>query len=855
MRSLTPVLETKLYVPRPRAGWVSRPRLRERLGTGSTLTLISAPAGFGKTTLLAAAAENRSVAWLSLDAGDNDPATFWTYVVAALRTVAPEVGALPESSRPVPVASMLTPLLNDLGALGRDIVLVLDDYHHIDAREIQDGMAFLLDRVPPNLRVVIAGRADPLLPLARLRARGELVEIRAADLRFTPAEAATYLNEMMGLQLTARDVAALDERTEGWIAALQLAALSMQGRDDVTAFIDGFAGTDRFVVDYLVEEVVARQPSDIQSFLLQTSVLDRLSGSLCDALTGQVDGKAALAALERGNLFLVPLDDRRQWYRYHHLFADVMHARLLDAQPDQVPLLHRRASAWYEQYGDLPAAIHHALAARDFEHAADLMELAIPAMRRDRQEATMIGWLERLPDELVRGRPRLSVDFAGALLSIGAVDSVESRLQDASHDPQLGGWIAIYRAGLALMRADNAATVTYGRQALDLLPDDDQLGHGAATGLLGLASWAQGDLEAAHTAYTDCMTSLIRVRFLSDALGCAVTLADIAITQGRLREAMRIYQRGLELGKDGPVLRGTADMYVGLSALHRERNELPMALELLQRGKLLGDAMGMPRNPYRSRVAMARIREAEGDLAGAADLLDEAEHLYFGDFAPEVRPISAMKARVWIRQGKVDDGLDWARSRGLPTDLDYLHEFEHITLARALLAQGSLDEALGLLEGLLREAETGGRMGSLIEILVLQALALDLPAGLVPLERALALASPEGYVRVFVDEGPAMLRLLKAAAKQGIAVGQLVSLLTGSTAPSQGLPDALSERELEVLRLLGSELAGPDIARELTVSLNTLRTHTKSIYLKLGVNSRRAAVRRAAELGLLTHSR
>ncbi|MEI8411946.1 MULTISPECIES: hypothetical protein [unclassified Kribbella] len=310
------MLETKLYVPRPRAGLVSRPRLSERLGKGAKLTLVSAPAGFGKTTVLAAAAENRSVAWLSLDASDNDPATFWTYVVAALRTVAPEIGTLPESSQPIPVGLMLTPLLNDLGAIKQEIVLVLDDYHLIDAREIQDGMAFLLDHVPPNLRLVIAGRADPLLPLARLRARGELVEIRAAELRFTPDEAATYLTERMGLQLTARDVAALEERTEGWIAALQLAALSMQGRDDVTAFIDGFAGTDRFVVDYLVEEVVQRQTPEIQSFLLQTSILGRLSGSLCDALTGQVDGKAVLAELERGNLFLVPLDDRRQWYRY-----------------------------------------------------------------------------------------------------------------------------------------------------------------------------------------------------------------------------------------------------------------------------------------------------------------------------------------------------------------------------------------------------------------------------------------------------------------------------------------------------------------------------------------------------------
>ncbi|MEI8411947.1 MULTISPECIES: LuxR C-terminal-related transcriptional regulator [unclassified Kribbella] len=496
------------------------------------------------------------------------------------------------------------------------------------------------------------------------------------------------------------------------------------------------------------------------------------------------------------------------------------------------------------------------MAASDFERAADLLELALPAMRRDRQEATMIGWLKRLPDELLRERPGLSLDYSGALLSFGSVDDAESRLQDAAQDEALGGWIAIYRAGLALMRADNATTVTQGRKALELLPDDDHLGHGAATGLLGLASWSQGDLEAAHTAYTDCMASLIRVGHLSDALGCSITLADIAITQGRLREAMRVYERALELGQDGPPLRGTADMYVGMSGLHRERNELPAALELLHRSDRLGDAMGLPQNPWRRRVAMARIREAEGDLAGAVELLDDAERRYFGDFSPEVRPVSAMRARVWIRQGKVEDALAWARDRGLPGDLVYLREFEHITLARALLAGGSLDEAVELLQGLLRDAETGGRIGSVIEILVLQALAQrgDVPAALVPLSRALTLASPEGYVRVFVDDGTAMLPLLKAAAKQGIPVGHLVSALTGAVVPSQGVPDALSERELEVLRLLGSELAGPDIARELTVSLNTLRTHTKNIYLKLGVNSRRAAVRRAGELGLLART-
>ena len=370
----TALLETKFYVPRPRRGLVPRPRLSERLerGTASKLMLVSAPAGFGKTTLLAewlagggaAPTDKRWAAWLSLDRADNDPASFWTYVIAALRTVAPGVGwsamALLRAPQPPPIETVLTMLLNDMGGMASDIVLVLDDFHVIDARDVQDGMAFLLDHLPPQLHVVIARRTDPALPLSRLRARGELVEIRAADLRFTAEEAAAYLKGMMGLQLTAQDVTALEGRTEGWIAALQLAALSMQGQEDVAGFIAGFAGDDRFVVDYLVEEVLQRQSDSVQSFLLQTSILGRLSGPLCDAVTGQDGGKHMLEALDRSNLFLVPLDDRRRWYRYHHLFADVLHARLLDAQPDEVPDLHRRASRWYEQNGELAVAIDHA---------------------------------------------------------------------------------------------------------------------------------------------------------------------------------------------------------------------------------------------------------------------------------------------------------------------------------------------------------------------------------------------------------------------------------------------------------------------------------------------------------------
>jgi LuxR family transcriptional regulator, maltose regulon positive regulatory protein len=905
------LLETKFYVPRSRRGLVPRPRLSERLdrGAASKLLLVSAPAGFGKTTLLAewlaavpaAPAGERLVAWLSLDRGDNDPASFWTYVIAALRTAASGVGesalALLQAPRSPPIETVLTALLNDLGAVAGDIVLVLDDYHVIDTRDVQDGMAFLLDHLPPRLHVVIASRADPALPLARLRARGELAEIRAAELRFIPDEAAAYLNEMMGLQLTARDVAALEGRTEGWIAALQLAALSMQGRDDVAGFIAGFAGDDRYVVDYLGEEVLQRQPARVQAFLLQTSILGRLSGPLCDAVTGQGGSKAMLEALDRGNLFLVPLDDRRRWYRYHQLFADVLHARLLDEQSGQVPDLHRRASAWYQQNGEPSEAISHALAAEDFERAADLVELAIPAMRRTRQEATARGWLEVLPDELVRVRPVLSVHFAGALLSGGELEGVDGRLRDAERwldgtagirqEPQapsaemvvvdddefrrLPGAIEVYRAALAMARGDAPGTVRHARRALDLSPADDHLCRASAAGFMGLASWASGDLEAGHLAYAECMAGLRRAGYIADTFGCAIALADIRRTQGRLGEAMRTYEQALQRASEqgGPVLRGTADMYVGMSEIHRERDDLPAATQQLLRSQELGEHNGLPQNQYRWRVAMARIREAEGDLGGALDLLNEAERLYVGDFFPNVRPVPALKARVWIAQGRLGEALGWVREQGLSVDddLSYLREFEHITLARVLLAryqaeraEASIHEATRLLERLLAAAENGGRTGRVIEILVLRALAHqtlgDIPAALACLERAVTLAEPEGYVRVFADEGAPMASLLRVLAKQGAAGSYVRRLLAAVSEIEQDSPvkqaliEPLSERELDVLRLLGTELDGPAIARELMVSLNTMRTHTKNIYAKLAVTNRRAAVRRAAELDL-----
>src|SRR5947209_1179317 len=908
----TPILATKLYLPRLRPNVVSRPRLLERLNEGlhGKLTLIAAPAGFGKTTLVSEWVEGieRPTAWLSLDEGDNDPARFLAYLVAALQTIAARIGegvlgAL-QSPQPPPTEAILMALLNEITTLPDNFVLVLDDYHMIDAKPVDIALTYLVEHLPPQMHLVIATREDPQLPLARLRAQGQLIELRAVDLRFTPSEAAEFLNQVMGLNLSAQDIAALEDRTEGWIVGLQLAALSMQGHQDVPGFIRAFAGDHRYIVDYLVEEVLQRQPEPVRSFLLQTAILDRLNGPLCDAVTGQEEGNARLEALERGNFFVVPLDNQRHWYRYHHLFAEVLSAHLMAEQPDQVSALHRRASEWYEQHGSAADAIRHALAAKDFARAADLVELAWPGMRRSRQEATLLGWLKALPDELLRCRPVLGVAYAHVLLASGEREGGEERLRDAERwldttaemrglasapaaamdvvDEEgfrrLPGTIAIARAGLALARGDVPGTVTYARCALDLAPEGGHLTRGGAAGFLGLAAWTRGDPDAPHRSYADGMASLQKAGNISDAINGAIALAAIRIAQGRLRQAMRTYERGLQLATEQgePVLRGTADMYVGMSELHREQNDLHAATQHLLRSKELGEHTGFPQNRYRWRVAMARIREAQGDLDGALDLLDEAERLYMSDFSPNVRPIAALVTRAWVAQGRVGEALDWARERGLSVSdaPHYLREFEHITLARVLLARSKSDradrsirEAMGLLERLLKAAEEGERTGSVIEILVLQALAHqmqgDIPAALVPLQQALTLAEPEGYVRTFVDEGPPMAVLLEEAAKHGDLaweagnvsnyVRQLLRAIGSAedrTPVKQVLIEPLSERELEVLRLLRTGLNGPEIARELIVSLNTMHTHTKNIYSKLGVTNRRAAVLRAEELDL-----
>jgi LuxR family maltose regulon positive regulatory protein len=878
-----PVIATKLYIPKPRPGLVTRPRLRERLrrGAESRLTLVSAPAGFGKTTLLAewldeTAGEDHSVAWLSLGPEDSEPASFWTYVVTALHTAAPGEGsgALELiASSPLPTGQLLTTLLNELAAAPGEVWLVLDDYHLADSRDVSDGLAFFLEHLPPNVHVVLSTRADPALPLSRWRARGELTEVRAADLRFTSGEAAAYLNGVAGLDLASPDVAALEERTEGWIAALQLAALSIQGREDVSGFIARFAGNDRYIVDYLVEEVLQHQPEPVRGFLSHSAVLDRLTGPLCDAVTGRDDGSHMLMALDRANLFLVALDDRREWYRYHHLFADVLRVRMLAEQPDLVPLLHQRASQWYERHDLAEEAVRHALAARDFDRAAYLMELAVPAIRRDRQETTLLGWLRALPDDVVRRSPVLSVFYGYMLMVSGDLDAVSPRLDDAERalaavpDGPAPRWaeteelstlpatIAVYRASLAQARGDVAGTAEHARHALDLAGPADHLARGGAAGFLGLAAWAQGDVPSAVETFTRAVASLHAAGAIVDALSGTVVLADMWLAAGRPSKARRLYERALRAAEahGEPVARATADLHVGISEIDREAGDLDAARRHLEAAAAIGERTSMTESRYRSFVAMGRVAEASGDLEEAITLLDKAEELFRPGFFPDVRPVAAMKARVWITRGDLSQAADWARERGVSAtdDARYLSEFDHLTLVRLLIARhrehpdtGALDQAAGLLDRLIGAAETSGRAGSVLEIRMLRALALDArghrPQALECLARALAQApEPDGYVRLFLDEGAPMRELLRDAKQR--------------PAPSaaESAAESLSDREVQVLRLLDSELSGPQIARELFVSYNTLRTHTKHIFTKLDVTSRRAAVLRARERGLM----
>lgn len=906
---LTPNLATKLYIPPPRPGAVIRRRLYERLNEGlrHKLTLISAPAGFGKTTLVSewAAGGQPPVAWLSLDTGDNVSTRFLVYLISALQTIKPNMGTgmMAELQLPQPPAieAILAVLINEIATISDDFVLVLDDYHLIGAQPVDQTLDFLLDHMPPQMHLIVATREDPQLPLARYRARGQLIELRASDLRFTSAEAAEFLNQMMGLNLSAEDITALKARTEGWIAGLQLAALSMQGRADIAGFIRAFTGSHRFVLDYLTEEVLQREPEAVRDFLLQTSILSRLSGSLCDAVTGQYAGQEMLRGLERSNLFVVPLDDQRQWYRYHHLFADVLQARVTEDQRYQVAVLHQRASVWYEQNGLLYDAIHHALAAKDFERAAGMIEMTWSAMETSFRSTAWLGWVKALPDDLVRRMPVLSVWYAYALLGGGHIEAAMSHLKDAEGWLQpadsaverpdkpsdrmvvvdveqfrsLPAIIATARAYCAQAVGDIPGAVGYASQVLELIPEDDQLRHDQANTLLGLTYWSSGDLEAASRIFADYTMRLRAAGDISHAISPTFVLADIRMALGSLREAESTLEQLLYLviRQGEPLPPDTAELYRGLSELYRERGDLKSATQHLLTSKELSARSTLVDWRRRLYLAETRLKQARGDFDGALNSLDEAERFSISTPLPPVSPIAALRARIWVKQGKLAEAFAWAHERHLSTAdrLSYLREFEHITYVRMLIARQRIErvndgvrEALKLLARLLQAAEMGGRIRSMIEILVLQALAYEAESNtssaLSSLERALTLAEPEGYTRVFVDEGQPMAHLLFSAYANNImpdftrkllVAFETESPINASKASSETLVESLTVREHEVLELMASGLSNPEIATALVIAVTTVKTHVKNIFEKLQVTNRIQAIARAKESRLL----
>ena len=891
---ISPMLATKLYIHSARPNRVPRPRLIEQLNRTKPLTLIVAPAGFGKTTLLSdwIPQSRHGVTWLSLDEDDNDPIRFWAYVVAALQKLQADLGesarALLQSPQPPPITTVLSMLINKISSCRDHFSLVLDDYHLIKTQSIHQGLTFLLDHLPEQMHIILTTRADPPLPIARLRARNQLIELRAADLRFTSEEAAVFLNKVMGLRLSVGEIMALESRTEGWAAGLQLAALSMQGREDVSEFIQAFSGSHRHVLTYLAEEVLERRPEGTLNFLLQTSILDLLCGPLCDAVNGRHDGAEVLKKLEQANLFIVPLDDNGQWFRYHHLFADVLRNRLQENHPDQIARLHLNASQWYEQAGLLGPAVQHALVAQAYDWAATLIEHAAPAMIQRSELTRLLTWLECLPEDELLARPRLALYYGWGLLLSGKIQPAAARLDaieavlakdQAENTIEVQGHIAAMRARLLRESGDLTSTIALSRQGLAQLSNQDAMLRPRIILDLTIAHYLLGEFEPALQLLTETIASGQTVQKLLSTLSAIYLKTQILRAQGALEQALQLCQEELELltRRGWQNLPAAGFLYVALGDLLRERNELITATQYLERGITLGQEGGNPYVLIAGYTWLAWLQQAQGDASGsyrsigtALDLVQEKQVSRFWPL-----PIAACyRARLWIAQGNLAAAGHWAQTSGLklgdPT-ITYLYEAEYLTLARLLIAQCDLETAEKLLSALYRAAAPAGRNGSLIEILILQALTLAAQEkseeASDALERALSLAQPEGYVRVFVDEGAAMRALISVfRSKQGnhplrVYTEKLLAAFDAPHAPStsagssqsvkQNLIEPLSGRELEVSRLIADGLSNQAIARKLFLSTGTVKVHLKHIFGKLEVNSRTQAVARLRELNLL----
>jgi len=885
------LLQTKLYRPTrslaQRPFLIPRPHLSHKLDSSLSrkLTLVSAPAGFGKTTLVATwldelAEEQIGIGWLSLDEYDNDLVRFLAYLVAALQTAVPGIGEtavkLLQSPQPPPAETILTLLINHISQHDQSLVLALDDYHAVTTPAIHQALAFLLDHLPPQLHLLITTRSDPPLPLSRLRVRGQMVEIRTRDLRFTLDEVRLFFSQVMDLTLSNEQLAALEQLTEGWIAGLQLAGLSMQGRDDLSGFIASLTGSNRFILDYLTDEVLERRPKGTKDFLLQTSILNRLCGALCDAVTGQSEGQAILERLEQANLFLIPLDEERHWFRYHHLFAEVLRHRLLQEQPGHEPKLHRLAQEWLEQNGLLHEAVNHALAGHDFEQAADLIERVAGNLVRKGSSSSVTMWLDALPEEVVRSRPRLCLArgwtyIMGPLINLESADEWAQLALQATPANQLldtgfAGEVASLQAMSAAIWDEVTRSIELSRQALESLPSYSPW-RSVMAFTLGSTLFLAGDMAAAPPALEEALRLSIDDGAHYIQLNAASFLADVQVFQGHLNQAAEMYQGVLAWAGHGIPQKGALMAHGGLAHILCERNQLDAALSHIHLGIEQLEQVGGTWSALVLYRALARVQQACGHWTDALDSLDRA---YQSGQRTQVRIVitqaAALHARLQLAQGDLEAAELWAaNSRLTPDDPEVGHpglrEEEYLTLARVLSAQGRRAEALSLLNRLLQTAEAEERMGSAIVILILQALILqtqdNTARALKCLERALALAEPEGYCRAFLDEGRPMAELLRRAEQRGLFPNYVHKLLSAFPAaestpsPADLLPEPLSERELEVLRLVATGASNQEIAGQLFIALSTAKKHVGNILVKLDTPNRIQAVARARELGLL----
>jgi LuxR family maltose regulon positive regulatory protein len=876
------LIATKLHRPSLRPGIVSRPRLLKHLDDGLSrkLILVSAPAGSGKSTLVAEWAQQLShpLAWVSLNEGDNDPAHFIAYVQAALKIPLPQLNDLldpaPYPLTPASIEATVARLINALDEIQDDIVLVLDDYHVIESRQIHQLLAFLLTHLPEQAHLCLITRADPPIPLARLRARNQLVELRGTDLGFTHEESAAFLNRVMGLNLSSDDIVKLDRRTQGWITGLQLAGLSLQDHTDARQFISTFSGSHEYVADYLIDEVLERQPTALRDFLLQTSILERLSGPLCEAVTGQPDGQQTLEHLQACNLFVSALDTRRQWYAYHRLFADLLRLRLQTTQRDLIHELHRRAASWYVQQGLPEEAITHYLAAGEVGQAADRIAELAESMLMKSQNATLLKWVDQLPETALWERPDLLLYTTWALmLNSYSLDAIKSYLQELERiDPvrllPLKAYVAYIRGQIGDARA-------MANQALKHLTEKDRFLHNMASWLVSLAELVEVDLQSSSRE----ARKISQIEHFSGNLFIVVmtlcNLAEFTTRQGRLHEAHAIYQRALTLSTSETTepqpIAGMA--LIGLGAIHREWNDLHKAEELTLEGidLVVNWSQTATLDGY---ATLFFIHVAQGRHDEAQATLDQAQRLALLSDAFDLDDlfICLLQARFWIVRGDFDRAQQCLVKAGGSPDagtpvlddtlsyIDYhLRHHQNLTLARLWMAQGRYDEALDLLERLATGIERFGWHPSRreIEVLILKALTLHalrrLDPALIVLEQALAQAEPGGYIRTFIDEGSAMTHLLEEAAKRGIHTAYARRLIATSASPTTASPllDPLTGREIEVLHLIAKGLTNPQIAEQLIVATGTVKAHTSSIYSKLGVTNRVQAVARARELGLI----